>query len=401
MKRIDPALVVILAGVSAALHVAKLPPALPVLRDAMGITLVQSGFLLSMVQLAGMCLGLGVGLMADGIGLKRSMLTGLLLLSAAGAAGGWAESVESLLVLRALEGFGFLLATTPAPSLVRQLVPQQRINAMLGLWGAYMPFATSMALLGGPLLLAAIGWPGWWWLLALISFLMAVWLWWAVPPMRGWTPGAPAVAVVANVDDWRRRLVQTLSARGPWLASLSFAVYSSQWLSVMGFLPSIYTQAGVSGVAVGLLTALAAGVNIIGNVVAGRLVQRGVRPERLLRVGFVAMALGAFVAFAGGDAGLAGWRYLGVLGFSMVGGMIPGTLFTLAVRLAPNERTVSTTVGWMQQWSSIGQFAGPPLVGWVASRVGGWHWTWAVTGGFAVLGLLLASHLGRLERLRR
>ena len=36
MKRMDPALVVVLAGVSAALHVGKLPPALPVLRDALG-----------------------------------------------------------------------------------------------------------------------------------------------------------------------------------------------------------------------------------------------------------------------------------------------------------------------------------------------------------------------------
>jgi MFS transporter, CP family, cyanate transporter len=31
----DPALVVVLAGVSAALHIGKLPPALPVLRDAL------------------------------------------------------------------------------------------------------------------------------------------------------------------------------------------------------------------------------------------------------------------------------------------------------------------------------------------------------------------------------
>jgi CP family cyanate transporter-like MFS transporter len=35
MKRMDPALVVVLAGVSAALHVGKLSPALPVLRDAL------------------------------------------------------------------------------------------------------------------------------------------------------------------------------------------------------------------------------------------------------------------------------------------------------------------------------------------------------------------------------
>jgi hypothetical protein len=52
MRRLDPALLVVLGGVSAALHVGKLPTAIPVLRDALGVTLVQAGFLLSLVQLA-------------------------------------------------------------------------------------------------------------------------------------------------------------------------------------------------------------------------------------------------------------------------------------------------------------------------------------------------------------
>ena len=52
-RRADPALLVILAGVVAALHIGKLPPAIPVLRDALGLTLVQAGFLLSLVQRTG------------------------------------------------------------------------------------------------------------------------------------------------------------------------------------------------------------------------------------------------------------------------------------------------------------------------------------------------------------
>jgi CP family cyanate transporter-like MFS transporter len=94
MKRplIDPALLVILAGVCAALHVGKLPPALPALRDALGVTLLQAGFLLSMVQLAGMTLGLAVGLTADSFGLRRSMLLGLGTLAVASAVGGWARA---------------------------------------------------------------------------------------------------------------------------------------------------------------------------------------------------------------------------------------------------------------------------------------------------------------------
>ena len=70
--------------------------------------------------------------------------------------------------------------------------------------------------------------------------------------------------------------------------------------------------------------------------------------------------------------------------------MIPGTLFACAVRLAPSEDTVSTTVGWMQQWSATGQFFGPLLLAWVAAAVGGWQWTWVVTLSMACMGVGLA-----------
>ena len=74
------------------------------------------------------------------------------------------------------------------------------------------------------------------------------------------------------------------------------------------------------------------------------------------------------------------------------------TLFPLAVRLAPNTRTVSTTVGWLQQFSAFGQFAGPPIVAYVASAAGGWQWTWVVTGGASVIGLVFTGLLARLMR---
>lgn len=397
MRRLDPALLVVLGGVSAALHVGKLPPALPVLQQALGVTLVQAGFLLSLVQLAGMALGLAVGLAADGIGLKRTMIAGLAILSVASALGTQARDPERLMLLRALEGLGFLLAVMPAPSLIRRLVAPQRMARTLGLWGAYMPFGTAVALLGGPLVMASFDWPAWWGLLAAISAAMVVWLALALPPD---TAGAHARAGVAG---WTVRLARTLTSAGPWLVAVAFAVYSAQWLAVIGFLPSMYAQAGLAPGLAGAATALAAAVNMTGNVASGRLLQRGVPAERLLYTGYVAMAIGGILAFAplfdATQASTAALRYGGVLLFSSVGGLIPGTLFSLAVRLAPGEDAVSTTVGWMQQWSAAGQLAGPPLVAWVAVRAGGWQWSWLVTGGCAVLGLGLSALTGM--RLRR
>ena len=415
------AVVVMCAGISAALHVAKLFPALPALRDLLGVTLVQSGFLLSIVQLAGMTMGLVVGLLADGIGLKRCLVAGLLMLFGAGALGGWAQSATDLLALRLIEGAGFLLVCTPAPALIRQLVAPTRLVRMMGIWGTYMPLGTTLALLGGPALILLAGWQALWWLLSVFSLVMAVLVWFVVPAGDVNSPNHPVARPVGIVNSsspstlggslqegWTHRLRQTLTSRGPWLIALSFAMYSSQWVSVIGFLPSIYAQAGFSSTSTAWLTALAAAVNVLGNLASGRLQGRNLRPQTLLYTGFCVMGLMTFVAFMPASAalstllsavGLTGLepviRYLAILMFSMIGGMIPGTLFSLAVHLAPSKDTVSTTVGWMQQWSATGQFAGPPLVAWVASSAGGWQWTWLVTGVCSCLGLGLAWQIGR------
>ena len=392
VRRVEPALVVILAGVVAALHIGKLPPAIPVLREALGLTLVQAGFLLSLVQFAGMTVGVVFGVVADGLGNRRSMSLGLALLAIVSTLGGLSHGVARLMLLRAAEGFGFLLVVLPAPGFVRSLVEPRRASAMMGVWGAYMPLATALALLVGPLAIAAIGWRGWWWALAVLSAAMAVWLRRAVP--------ADAIAArPASSSSWLLRLRRTLAAPGPWLVAVLFALYSGQWLAVIGFLPSIYVQSGIVGSAAGVLTATVAAANMLGNIGSGRLLQRGVAPSRLLRIGFATMALAAIATFAGsGDAGLPpALRYAAVLLFSSVGGLVPATLFALAVRFAPGEGTLSTTVGWVQQWSAFGQFAGPPLVAAVASTTGNWQWTWVATGACSVAGLLLTVGLGRLH----
>jgi MFS transporter, CP family, cyanate transporter len=393
VRRPDPALVVVLAGISAALHIGKLPPALPALREALHISLLQAGFLLSMVQLAGMTLGLAMGAAADALGARRTMVLGLAILSLASVAGGAATTAQALLLLRGVEGLGFLLTSLPAPGLIRRLVPPARLAGMLGLWGAYMPFGTAVALLVGPAFIAASGWPGWWWLLAAVSAAMAVWLWRAIPDAADARVTAPGASL-------RGRIARTVGSRGPWLASAAFAVYSGQWLAVIGFLPTIYAQAGLPTAFAAVATALAAAVNMIGNIGSGRLLQRGWRPPVLLQCGYVAMILGAVLAFSPWGSATPGpamalVRYAGVLLFSSVGGLVPGTLFSLAVRIAPDDSSVSTTVGWMQQWSSFGQFVGPPAAAWAAARAGSWDVMWWITGSMALAGMVIAAAIAR------
>lgn len=376
------AALVVGVGVTCALHIGKLPVAIPALQADLGVSLVQAGFLLSLVQVAGMTLGLLAGLAADRLGPRRVMLSGLLILVLGSAWGALAQSPQQLLASRAVEGLGFLLTVLPAPGLIRRHVADPPLlAASLGWWGAYMPLGTALALLLGAPVVQVLGWQAVWWGLTACSALAWLALWQGLPPDAAQGAGAALGP----------RLRRTLGAPGPWLVAVAFFLYSGQWLAVVGFLPTILTQAGIAGTAAGLLSAVVAAVNMGGNIGGGRWIARGGRPQVVMSVGYIAMGVGAVLAFA-----LPGWptlQYLAVLAFSGVGGLIPGTLFGVAMRLAPGEDTISTTVGWMQQFSALGQFVGPPLVAWVATQAGGWQLTWIATGACSLLGIWFAMRI--------
>lgn len=397
--------IVVAAGISAAFHIGKLAPAVPTLQTELGVSLVQAGWLVSLVQLAGMLLGVLIGTVADGFGLRRTMLTGLGLVTAAGVVGGFTRSVAGLLLLRAIEGVGVLLTVVPAPGLVRRLLDSHQVTRMLGVWGGYVPFGTGIALILGPVLIHGYGWPWWWWAVALLSGLMGVAVTLTVPAdpprARAGARGAMVVpAAVTSGTGWVGRVRVTLSARGPWLAAIVFGLYASQWMAVIGFLPTVYAQAGWTGSLGAWLSGIVAFVNVIGNLAGGWLLHRGRPPALLLTAGLAAQAVGSFLAFAAVVQGAPVLQYAGALCFSAVGGLVPGTVFALAPGLAPTEQTVSTTVGWIQQLSSTGQVLGPPLAAAVASAAGSWHWTWVLTVITSVLGSVAAFGVGALVRAR-
>lgn len=389
-----PELLVLMCGVVAAMHVGKLPTALPVLRASFHLSLVEAGFLLSLVQAAAMTLALAVGLAVDRLGLRSALLWGLVALALASGAGGTASLAYSLFFWRTLEGLGFLFVTLSAPALIRRLTPADQVNARMGWWGAYMPAGTAVALVVGPWVMAVVGWSGWWWLLALVAAGVAAWALRALPP----EPAKRATPALRPSGAWAAPVRDTLTARGPWLLALTFGAYSSQWLTVIGFLPTLYAEAGISPAWAGLLTAGVAWANVIGNVASGRLLQRGVPALTLLWTGFATMALGAYVTFGlEAQVGAVG-RYAAVTLFSAVGGLIPGTLFATAVHVAPNDRALPTVMGWLIQWSALGQFVGPPIAAWWCGHHGGWSSTWVTTGSAAALGAWLSWGVAHATR---
>ena len=149
----------------------------------------------------------------------------------------------------------------------------------------------------------------------------------------------------------------------------------------------------------GPLSAFAVAVNIIGNLLGGFAVQRRIPVPAVMVFAALIMASTSWLAFGSGAS--FEWRYGAVVVLSLISGMIPGSLFSTAPKLAPDPGAISTTVGLMQQGSSAGQVIAPPLIAALATATGGWNSSWWVTGLFAigniVAAVLLIPVLARVQ----
>jgi len=392
-KVISPENLLMFSGVIAAFHLGKVSPAIPVLQSTLNLTVIQAGFLISLMQFAGATCGLIMGILSEKISACKSIIIGQSVLLISSLLAIFVDQPFQLLVLRAFESFGFLMVILPTPSLIRILVPAENLFFRIGLWGCYMAIGTSVAFMMGPFFIDIIGWKGWWLIPASFSAVSILFLIKMIPTALKDINFSKKIYSLKDL--WTGQLRSILRHRNAWFIGLAFAMYTGPWIAIIGFLPILYVQAGISNVVAGLLTALASLVNIFGNVLAAILIHRGVRIKRLLATGYLTMLTTGIIAFSSLIHSSLSIQFIAILFFSAVGGLIPAILYVLGVKSAPNDETVVTTIGFIQQFSSIGMLLIPPLIAQLAVETGSWSFTWLITGTAALLGLFLAIQVAQ------
>ena len=90
------------AGIVAATHVGKLPPALPEIRADLGAGLVLGGWIASMISCTGFALGIVSGTLADRIGQRRVLIMGLIAMTVGSLGGAFEDQHFSCFVGRSL-----------------------------------------------------------------------------------------------------------------------------------------------------------------------------------------------------------------------------------------------------------------------------------------------------------
>lgn len=229
---------VILAGYLAAIHAGKLSAVIPILQQDLGLSFTQAGFSLSLVQGAGMLFALSIGAFSERFGLKRCLILALLILGFSSIAGLWIQHVAALYFFRFTEGIGFLTISLCAPAILKRISRPEHLNFKMGLWSSYMGVGVSLAVLCIPVLLEWLNWQTIWALLGGLCLLIA-WMVQCYLHLESQTPATQAATSATTSSFWE--IVRVTMTHPPILClAVIFACYTSQWLTVTGFLPSMY-----------------------------------------------------------------------------------------------------------------------------------------------------------------
>ena len=373
----------IAAGVLASFQLGKVHIALPSIRQSFSLGLLSASWILSALNVVGLFAATPTGSICSRIGNKRAIVIGLLMIAIASACGGFSPSLAWLLVSRLVEGIGFVMIVVAAPSLIVEATHADDLRLALAGWAAYMPGGIALITILAPLILAYHSWRAVWWLDALLLGFAAL-----------------AVALLANkgISKVKPRALHpwdelrcVIAARGPVLLALIFGMYTMQHLSVMGFMPTLlHERFHLPATRIGVLVAIAMASNIVGNLGAGVLLQRGFSRARIIvwiSIFMAFMTVGIFLLPLPLPA-----FYLCVLLFSSVGGLVPSAVMGAAPFHTPSPSLLGATNGLLVQGSNLGIVVGPPLMSLIATRLG-WNWVPVMTGISAIVAVVLASNM--------
>ena len=345
------------------MQLGKVPAALPVMMEDLGLSLVVAGWLISLLNLTAMICGMVVGSWSDHFGHLRALRMGLFCLSAGSLATAGLSEPALLLTARFFEGVGFLLVVTTTPPLMLAHSSVHDRRRVMGLWGAYMPLGMSLIMVACPGILKTYGWRVLW-LGDGILLLVLLACTWLLPTKE--------VSKQLDLEPLHQRIQILCKLGEPLVLAVIFCMYAGVFLAVFGFLPMLISEEmGYDATTAVMLSALAIAVNILGNLAAGQLLQRGYSAVLLMTVAALGITIFGLGMYSSALPGMV--RYLAALLLSTLGGLIPATLFAQISESVPHPGLLGTGNGLLVQGSNIGQVLGPPALAWLVAGTGSWE----------------------------
>ena len=310
------------------------PVLAPALRDAYGLTLGQVGVVLTSFWVGATVTFLPWGLLADRVGERWVLVTGLAVCGAAAAALAFASSLVALLLLLALGGGAGVSVNSASGRAVMQWFAAGERGLAFGVRQTAIPLGGVVAALAVPPLERAGG-------------LEAAFLFLAGLCAAGALAGALVLRERAREPTEAPAVPWTMRDRRLWTLSLASGLYVVAQVALTGFLVLfLHDERGFSSGSAAAVLAVANALGIAARVAAGRWSDKlGARVVPFRRLGIAGVvALGVSAALVSAPASLLVPALVAAATLSMAWN---GLAFAAAAELAGRARS-GAAIGFQQ-----------------------------------------------------
>jgi len=297
--------------------------------------------------------------------------------------GTFAPSSSIMLIARFIEGLGFTATTITGGAIIARTTADSDRKWALGVWAAYMPIGFASMMMFAALILDNFGWRMLW------GVSLAVTLIWIVVVIYTTAKWQQSQTKAINRDPILGNVKRSLAMGGGVLVAACFALYTTQHISMMNWLPTYMLEVyGVSTLFAAAVPALVLVFNAVGNYLAAWAMGRGWPIWLLLALGSGGMAVTEIGIFSGVLP--EGLRLCLAFGFGIAGGLIPASALAAAPVYAPTPLLIGTMSGLMVMGSNTGQLFGPPALATIRETSGNWDSTLWLLLSLAVAGIVMA-----------
>jgi MFS family permease len=379
--------VLLLFSIAAPLNQFKVPPIMPLLMEALGLSVGRSGLLMSVFAVTGLILALPSGFIFQKVGHRATGLLagGSIVIGA--ALGALSQGTGVLLISRVIEGIGTSFMAVLAPAIIAQWFSRRHRGTAMGIWSAWVPVGTAAMLILAPWIAQASDWHAVWWLGAGYALTVTLLYLAFVRPARSADDEASAARAAPTIN-----AVQVLRNRDIWLLAAAFGAFNAAVIGFGTYMPTFLTgERGLSLSQASLLSSVPTLITIF-SAPAGGLVSDSVGSRKkpfLLGLG-VALVLFPLVSVL---------NVIGLIVLVIVQGLffglIPTNIFAAAVEAAGHEKQGGMAMAMIMVGQNGGMLLGPVIFGALAEGAG-WSAAFISLSGLAALGFV-AGWLAKVQ----
>ncbi len=323
------------------------------LRGDLGIGLAELGVLVGAYMLPGVLVALPGGSMGARFGQKPIAIVGLLLMAGGGALTAIAGDLTMATTGRVISGAGAVVLNVLLTGMVAEWFSTGRMVTAMAILVTSWPLGIGLALVTGPLIAAAFGWPAMIWLTAAASLATCVLI--ALVYRR-------PHAITGDTQVKRAKFTARDFSVATWSGQV-WGLFNVGYIIVVSFMPALMLADGVPPATAGLVTSLATWILIVTVPLGGLLIERIGHSVAVMLLCFAAMAL-AMAATAVVPAALAIVIIVGIFAGPPAGAImaLPAGALGAAVR--------STGMGVYFTWYYAAMAVLPPFAGWLGDSTG-------------------------------